>query len=638
MGAYQRNILFVSFLAVAILTTILFTYYFSVLNIQKKNIEKEIVHAANIRFDALQDAVDRKLDQVAAMATATSTIATVKDLDREFTFGGKTESFDRLAEKAMDQMRFLATLSNSKDVFFINKKGDVILSLKQNPPYDHNLFESIFQNLGLARAAKSVLNGAQTTLSPFELRSDFGPQLSSQVNIPSAYFVAPIMEDNLLMGALALHAWPENLYTITSNARDISEHGIIAVFAFSESEVVLLNSLKPDFPLNAGDTLQINKFDSQGSVNRVINGLSGFHLTQDIFENKPRYEAYRSMPDMRLGILISVPEEIAYQNTWQIVQREIIIGGVVIVIIMILAYILLRNDGHIYASVMNALREAYEKGVTPKFPEDLRRRFPDIFVYLDGILRHEDTEKHKRERALVNIRTREHAEAMLLDAIYVKAYQALDFASKRNKVLMSDSDLRSRVEGAIGLSQQQIHDAMSLLEEAKDLQLLITDELVLEHQRCNLIVFLASVDEEYKLFASRSGRGFDMSLPTSIPESVIADVKRLSQVFSALIDHAYVLSQSGRVALSVDVLSRSASSAKFCFEIECIDGSFDAALVTIMSEDFSVSLVDRVVSEYSGQMSLAVCKGLLSKMHAHLSLTNKSHSANIRLVIEFNLA
>lgn len=638
MGAFQRNILLVSVLAVSLLTLALFTYYFSILNLQKKTIQNALVHAVDIRFDALQDAVDWKLDQVASMASASSTIDTLLGLDEVFTFGAKTKAYEDTAEEAMNQLRFLAALSNSQDVFLINRQGDVVLSLKQDPPYDHNLFNSIFQHLGLARTAKSVLNGAQTTLSPFELRADFGPQLSTQVNIPSAYFVAPILKDNEVIGALALHAWPENLYTITSHSRDLTDQGVIAVFAFSDSEVVLLNSLQPNFPLKAGDTLQINAFNSQGSVNRVINGLSGFHLTQDIFEKKNRYEAYRSIPEMKLGILISLPEEIVYQNTWKIVEREIIIGVVVIFVIIVFALVFYRKQGHVYSSVIGTLQKAYEKGVVPKFDDDVRQQFPEVFVYLDGILRFEDAEKHKREHVLTTIRTREHAEAALLDAMYSKAYQALDFAAKRNKVLLSDSDLRGRVEHELGLSQHQIKDALSMLEEVKDLTLLLSDALVLEHQRCNLIVFLTSVEEEYKLFASRSGRGFELSMPLSIPESVITDVKRLSQVFSALIDHAYMMSQSGRVALNVDVLTRTANHVSFSFEIVCIDGQFEGPLVSIMTEAFSVSLVDRVVSDYSGQMNLAVCKGLLSKMNATMRIQNNAEGACITIQIEFNVA
>lgn len=638
MGAFQRNILLVSVLVVMILILTLFTYYFSILNLQKKTIQNELVHAVDIRFDALQDVVDWKLDQVASMASASSTIDTLLGLDKVFTFGAKTKTYNDVAEEAMNHLRFLAALSNSQDVFLINRRGDVVLSLKQDPPYDHNLFNSIFQHLGLARTAKSVLNGAQTTLSPFELRADFGPQLSTQINIPSAYFVAPVIKDNEVLGALALHAWPENLYTITSHSRDLSEQGVIAVFAFSDSDIVLLNSLQPNFPLKAGDTIQISRFNSQGSINRVINGLSGFHLTQDIFEKKSRYEAYRSIPEMKLGILISLPEEIVYQRTWQIVEYEIMTGVVVIIAIIAFTLVIYRKQAHVYSSVIGTFQGAYEKGGVPKFDDDIRRRFPEVFVYLDGILHFENTEKHKRERILTTLRNREHVEAALLDTIIAKAHQTLDFAAKRNKVLLSDSDLRGRVEHELQLSQYQIEDALSMLEEVKDLTLLLSDELVLEHQRCNLIVFLASVEEEYKLFANRSGRGFELSMPLSIPESVITDVKRLSQVFSALIDHAFMMSQSGRVALNVDVLSRTASHVSFRFDIVCIDGQFEGALVSIMSEVFSISFVDRVVSDYSGQLHLAVCKGLLSKMNATLALQNNPEGASIMLQIEFNVA
>ena len=638
MGALQRKIFVIATLAVVVIISLLLSYYYSVLSVQKEVVKNDVIHAANIRFDALQDAVEAKRDQVTAMAATDATKEALMALDSSFTFGAKTNAFDLAANKASNHLRFLSAISNAEDVFLINRAGDVVLSLRHNPPYDHNLFESIFQNLGLARAAQAVLNGAQTTVSPFELRTDFGPKLANQANIPSAYFVAPIYKDDELLGALALQAWPENLYTISGNWRDIQEGGIIALFAFTDSDVVLLNSLQPYFPLNAGDTLMFNQFDTQGSVTRIVNGLSGYHLVNDIVYGLPRYEAYRSIPEMKLGFLISVPEQAVYDAAWEIVNVQIIVGGIVCIALMLFAFFTMRREGKVYATMVDVLRDAYETGQIPIFPEGIKTRFRDVFTYLDGILRYEDSEKHKRERALQHIRTQEHAESMLLDAVYVKAIQTLEFAYKRNKAVLSDSDLRSRVEPTLGLSQQQIQDAISVLQEAKDLQNLLSGEMVLEHQRCNLIVFLSSVEEEYRLFASRSGRQFEMNMPMSIPEAVITDVKRLSQVFSAIIDYAYTMSSNGRVEMHVDITQRTANNATFVFDVECLEGRFDTTLVAIMEQEFSVSLVDRVVTDCSGDLAMAVCKGLLAKMKANMRLSNKQDGASVQVVIDFNLA
>lgn len=638
MGALQRKIFVIATLAVVVIISILLSYYYSVLKVQQDVVKNDVIHAANIRFDALQDAVEAKRDQVTVMAASDATHEALAALDSHFTFGAKTDAFEIAAIKASNHLRFLSAISNAEDVFLINKAGDVVLSLSQNPPYDHNLFESIFQNLGLARAAQAVLNGAQTTVSPFELRTDFGPKLANRANIPSAYFVAPIYDGEELLGALALQAWPENLYTITGNWRDILEGGVIALFAFTDSEVVLLNSLQPYFPLNAGETLMFNQFDNQGSVSRIVNGLSGYHLVNDIVYGLPRYEAYRSIPEMKLGFLISVPEQAVYDGAWQIVHLQIIVGAMVCVALLLFAFFTMRREGRVYATMVDVLREAYETGQIPVFPEGIKTRFRDVFTYLDGILRYEDSEKHKRERALQHVRTQEHAESKLLDAVYIKAIQTLEFAYKRNKVVLSDSDLRGRVEDTLGLSQQQIQEAISVLQEAKDLQNLLADELRIEHQRCNLIVFLSSVEEEYRLFASRSGRQFEMNLPVSIPEAVITDVKRLSQVFSALIDYAYSMSSNGRVEIHVDITHRTANNATFVFDIESSQGCFDTTLVSIIEKEFSVSLVDKVLTDCSGHLGMAVCKGLLAKMQANMWLSHKQDGASIKVVIDFNLA
>lgn len=638
MGALQRKIFVITTLAVIVFIFLLVSYYYSVLSVQNDVVKNDVIHAANIRYDALQDAVEAKRDQVSAMASTEATREALLALDKSFTFGAKTAAYEVAANKADSYLRFLSTISNADDVYLINKAGDVVLSLSQNSPYDHNLFESIFQNLGLAKVSQAVLNGAQTTVSPFDLHTDFGPKHTNRVNIPSAYFVAPIYHENELLGALALKAWPENLHTISGNWRDIQEGGIIALFAFADSEVVLLNSLQPYFTLNAGDTLMFNQFDTKGSVTRIVNGLSGYHLVNDMVHGLPRYEAYRSIPEMKLGLLISVPEQAIYDATWQIVRVRIMVGGFVCLAFLLFAIVTMRHEQRVYATIVDVLRVAYEKGQIPIFPDAIKTRFRDVLTYLDGILNYENSEKHKRERVLQHIKTQEHAESLLLDAIHLKAIEALEFAYQRNKAVLLDSDFRGRLEGTLGLSQQQIQEAISMLHEAKDLQNLIAEKLVLDHQRCNLIVFLNSVDEEYRLFASRSGRQFEMNLPDSIPEAIISDVKRLSQVFSVLIDYAFSMSSNGRVELHVDITQRTANNATFAIEIECCEGRFNPTLIAIMEKEFSVSLVEHVVTSFIEHLDMAVCKGLLAKMNASMTLANKQEGASIGLNINFRFA
>jgi|GEM_PF-4629611 len=638
MGKLQKYWFYTLGAVFAFIIVLSVSYVFSMLKVQENLARKEVEAAANIRFDTLQDSIEQKLDQVASMATSMETAILFDSINKAFSYSAKSHAYGESSRQGIDRLRFFAGLSNANDVFLINLNGDVVLSLKQNPPFDHNLFDSIFQNTGLAKATKEVFSGSVHAASPFEIRADFGPKLTSLQNIPTAFFVAPIYRQDEIIGALALQAWPENLYTIAGNWRDIAPGGVIAVFAYNDKNIVMLNSLEPIFPLRSGERIPHSFFKADGTVSEILKGASGIHIVNDVFDGLPRLDAYRSLPEMKLGFFVSVPMSSILQRTFAVLKFDMALFAVFLCLLLLSFYWLFRRQKLMYRSAMSSLKLAFDQGKPPVFSTSLRDSYKEAFSLIDGIFHNLDGQSKQHSKSLVAIQKQEHAQVLLFEAIFIKSYHALEFAWQRNKSLLNNIDLQDQVSETLDESQHQIKQTMSFLEDARDLQKIIAQDISLEYQRCNFIVFMTSVEEEYAMVAASSAGSFKITLPPSMPEAIITDVRRLSNVFSIVIDYAFALSKSTSVTMLVELVSRTSDKAKFKFQISSIDGVLPGDLISLLGNNFSIHLVDNLMSNFSDNLNLALCKGILASMHGDLLAKNSDYAAHFDLEIEFNLA
>jgi CheY-like chemotaxis protein len=135
--------------------------------------------------------------------------------------------------------------------------------------------------------------------------------------------------------------------------------------------------------------------------------------------------------------------------------------------------------------------------------------------------------------------------------------------------------------------------------------------------------WLQKIAQQASARADEKGLALDVSLEPRIPQHLIGDHVKIRQVLTNLLGNAVKFTQSGRVALRVELLSLFADTARLRFVVTDTGVGIAAERIPQLFEDFTQGGYE-IGANYGGTgLGLAICKRLLALYGTHIEVSSE---------------
>lgn len=143
----------------------------------------------------------------------------VVTLGKVFRSGGpNTPIYQTAARRLSDGLNASNAVEDYYDLLLMDTAGNVVFSLLQEPDLETNLIHGPYRATQLAKSFALATRTLQTHLSHFELYAPSG-------NRPAAFLSAPVLEDGVVIGVLALQLDVSKLESVTADRTGLGRTG-----------------------------------------------------------------------------------------------------------------------------------------------------------------------------------------------------------------------------------------------------------------------------------------------------------------------------------------------------------------------------------------------------------------------------
>lgn len=127
--------------------------------------------------------------------------------------------YTRLTQKHQDEFKNISRRSGYHDIYFIDKEGNILFSIKQEADLGQNLFTSELNQTRFALACRQALDNNKITFSDLE-------RYKPSLNMLSGFFAQPLLnQQNEIIGLIALQINTERFNRIIHQSAGYGETG-----------------------------------------------------------------------------------------------------------------------------------------------------------------------------------------------------------------------------------------------------------------------------------------------------------------------------------------------------------------------------------------------------------------------------
>ncbi|MFT6432801.1 MAG: signal transduction histidine kinase/ActR/RegA family two-component response regulator [Candidatus Azotimanducaceae bacterium] len=189
--------------------------------------------------------------------------------------------------------------------------------------------------------------------------------------------------------------------------------------------------------------------------------------------------------------------------------------------------------------------------------------------------------------------------------------------------LLQETDLSDEQTEYLGSIHTSSSELLRMLNEKLDFSRNNTGDMDIEPVEVNLVELLEGVAQVHRSLAENKELFFEVLLPTNMPEIVLCDPGRLTQVLNHLLWNAVKFTDGGRVTLDIGFRPEASSQITVSFTVLDTGIGMDKEMQKTAFEAFSQADESNSRRYQGSGLGLAVSQQLVNLMGGHIKVDSE---------------
>ncbi|NRA72594.1 MAG: response regulator [Gammaproteobacteria bacterium] len=274
------------------------------------------------KITLLDQHIIREQERAQLLANTPKIIQSLPQLVKDFDLDSLSDQYQETVNELTPFLSYYQQAGKLSDVYIIARNGNIVYSTRQGNDFGTNLTNGPYNRSQLASVMAQAIKQKSSTHSKFT-------HYAGDNNFFSAFVAAPIIDNNEVIGVIALQISPEVFYDITLDYTALQDTGETVLAKLNGDQAVFISPLR--FNSHASNEVKVAINSANGiPIQEAVQGINGKGFSVD-YRDVPIIAAWRYLPKYNLGMVVKIDREEAFDA---ISQRQTFVMMVAISIIV----------------------------------------------------------------------------------------------------------------------------------------------------------------------------------------------------------------------------------------------------------------------------------------------------------------